>query len=117
MNLGAVAQLAERLHGMQEVRGSIPLSSTTQAKSRARKYFPRASIGAVATYENEAMRCRVFVRVAIVDAAVSVAESLEPPHATSEGSARREQQKWRYGCAWILQICEVAVGLRRLGGL
>jgi len=25
---GAVAQLAERLHGMQEVRGSIPLSST-----------------------------------------------------------------------------------------
>jgi len=26
--LGAVAQLAERLHGMQEVRGSIPLSST-----------------------------------------------------------------------------------------
>ena len=26
---GAVAQLAERLHGMQEVRGSIPLSSTT----------------------------------------------------------------------------------------
>ena len=28
-NLGAVAQLAERLHGMQEVRGSIPLSSTT----------------------------------------------------------------------------------------
>ncbi len=29
MDLGAVAQLAERLHGMQEVRGSIPLSSTT----------------------------------------------------------------------------------------
>ena len=29
MNLGAVAQLAERLHGMQEVRGSIPLSSTS----------------------------------------------------------------------------------------
>lgn len=25
--LGAVAQLGERLHGMQEVRGSIPLSS------------------------------------------------------------------------------------------
>ena len=28
--LGAVAQLAERLHGMQEVRGSIPLSSTLE---------------------------------------------------------------------------------------
>jgi hypothetical protein len=27
-DLGAVAQLGERLHGMQEVRGSIPLSST-----------------------------------------------------------------------------------------
>ena len=25
---GAVAQLAERFHGMEEVRGSIPLSST-----------------------------------------------------------------------------------------
>ena len=26
---GAIAQLGERLHGMQEVRGSIPRSSTT----------------------------------------------------------------------------------------
>ena len=26
---GAVAQLGERLHGMQEVTGSIPVSSTT----------------------------------------------------------------------------------------
>ena len=26
---GAIAQLGERLHGMQEVSGSIPLSSTT----------------------------------------------------------------------------------------
>ena len=26
--LGALAQLGERLHGMQEVRGSIPLGST-----------------------------------------------------------------------------------------
>jgi hypothetical protein len=31
--LGAVAQLAERRHGMAEVRGSIPLSSTPQADS------------------------------------------------------------------------------------
>ena len=28
---GAVAQLAERFHGMEEVRGSIPLSSTLKA--------------------------------------------------------------------------------------
>ena len=27
-NDGAIAQLGERLHGMQEVRGSIPRSST-----------------------------------------------------------------------------------------
>ena len=26
---GVIAQLGERLHGMQEVRGSIPRSSTT----------------------------------------------------------------------------------------
>ena len=29
--LGALAQLGERLHGMQEVRGSIPLGSTKPA--------------------------------------------------------------------------------------
>ena len=27
-NYGAIAQLGERLHGMQEVSGSIPLTST-----------------------------------------------------------------------------------------
>jgi hypothetical protein len=27
-NVGAIAQLGERLHGMQEVSGSIPLGST-----------------------------------------------------------------------------------------
>src|SRR6266498_2537658 len=32
---GAVAQLAERLHGMQEVRGSNPLSSTRHFASTA----------------------------------------------------------------------------------
>ena len=31
---GAVAQLVERLNGIQEVRGSIPLSSTTRVFSR-----------------------------------------------------------------------------------
>jgi hypothetical protein len=30
--VGAIAQLGERLHGMQEVRGSIPLSSTRTAR-------------------------------------------------------------------------------------
>ena len=28
LNYGAIAQLGERLHGMQEVSGSIPLGST-----------------------------------------------------------------------------------------
>jgi hypothetical protein len=28
VSVGAIAQLGERLHGMQEVSGSIPLSST-----------------------------------------------------------------------------------------
>ncbi len=30
---GAIAQLGERLHGMQEVRGSIPRSSTIYSRS------------------------------------------------------------------------------------
>ena len=30
-NHGGIAQLGERLHGMQEVSGSIPLTSTKQA--------------------------------------------------------------------------------------
>ncbi|MDB5835276.1 MAG: hypothetical protein JWR14_5106 [Caballeronia sp.] len=29
---GGIAQLGERLHGMQEVSGSIPLTSTTEQK-------------------------------------------------------------------------------------
>ena len=29
-SLGAIAQLVERFHGMEEVRGSIPLSSTRE---------------------------------------------------------------------------------------
>lgn len=29
VRIGAIAQLGERLHGMQEVDGSIPSSSTT----------------------------------------------------------------------------------------
>gem|GEM_PF-2872089 len=33
---GAIAQLGERLHGMQEVRGSIPRSSTIYGFSRVR---------------------------------------------------------------------------------
>jgi hypothetical protein len=31
VNKGGIAQLGERLHGMQEVSGSIPLTSTTFA--------------------------------------------------------------------------------------
>ncbi len=29
-NIGGIAQLGERLHGMQEVSGSIPLTSTNR---------------------------------------------------------------------------------------
>jgi hypothetical protein len=32
--LGAIAQLGERLHGMQEVSGSIPLGSTNRKFNR-----------------------------------------------------------------------------------
>ena len=31
---GGIAQLGERLHGMQEVSGSIPLTSTTKTPGR-----------------------------------------------------------------------------------
>ncbi len=33
---GGIAQLGERLHGMQEVSGSIPLTSTTRTRQRTR---------------------------------------------------------------------------------
>ena len=36
LTLGAIAQLGERLHGMQEVRGSIPLGSTKKKMKQAR---------------------------------------------------------------------------------
>jgi hypothetical protein len=32
-NNGGIAQLGERLHGMQEVIGSIPFTSTTEGRS------------------------------------------------------------------------------------
>ena len=38
---GAVAQLGERLNGIQEVRGSTPLGSTTiEWNGRRREYLP-----------------------------------------------------------------------------
>src|SRR3989338_6532602 len=36
---GGIAQLGERLHGMQEVNGSIPFISTKFAVTGRRKYF------------------------------------------------------------------------------
>ena len=36
VGIGAIAQLGERLHGMQEVRGSIPLGSTKKQMKQAR---------------------------------------------------------------------------------
>ena len=35
---GAIAQLVERFHGMEEVRGSIPLSSTTKVCGACSKH-------------------------------------------------------------------------------
>jgi hypothetical protein len=37
---GAIAQLGERLHGMQEVSGSIPLSSTTKRIKKRQGFVP-----------------------------------------------------------------------------
>ncbi len=45
---GAIAQLGERLHGMQEVSGSIPLSSTTSRGLDFLKYHPHMICGAIA---------------------------------------------------------------------
>ncbi len=42
----AIAQLGERLHGMQEVSGSIPLSSTKFCTQRI--WFVKKSCGAIA---------------------------------------------------------------------
>ena len=39
---GGVAQLGERLNGIQEVRGSIPLASIRAAQAAARCYQPTA---------------------------------------------------------------------------
>ena len=43
---GAIAQLGERLHGMQEVSGSIPLSSTKTCTHQV--WFVKRSCGAIA---------------------------------------------------------------------
>jgi hypothetical protein len=41
---GALAQLGERLHGMQEVSGSIPLGSTSFSDKRCpMDVFPKSS--------------------------------------------------------------------------
>ncbi len=37
---GAIAQLGERLNGIQEVSGSIPLSSTTHSKGYCMLQYP-----------------------------------------------------------------------------
>ena len=36
-NVGGIAQLGERLHGMQEVSGSIPLTSTIKKQKTGTK--------------------------------------------------------------------------------
>ena len=43
LNYGAIAQLGERLHGMQEVSGSIPLGSTKNVVEVYRPESPSSS--------------------------------------------------------------------------
>ena len=38
LRAGGIAQLGERLHGMQEVSGSIPLTSTSEQKNATESY-------------------------------------------------------------------------------
>ena len=52
IRLGGVAQLVERLNGIQEVRGSTPLISTTAKKKRTRFYRVLFLFG------DSARRCR-----------------------------------------------------------
>ena len=37
-SLGGIAQLGERLHGMQEVSGSIPLTSTKNLRASCNEF-------------------------------------------------------------------------------
>ena len=43
--LGGIAQLGERLHGMQEVSGSIPLTSTKSKKASIDRFLSPSSRG------------------------------------------------------------------------
>ena len=47
---GAIAQLGERLHGMQEVSGSIPLSSTKIQTLVERRGFFYAYVTSIRTF-------------------------------------------------------------------
>jgi hypothetical protein len=47
--LGGIAQLGERLHGMQEVSGSIPLTSTKNRENSGNRVF-----GLISPYRLEA---------------------------------------------------------------
>jgi hypothetical protein len=47
--IGAIAQLGERLHGMQEVGGSIPPGSTTLSSPRGARRLP------LRTHQNKMM--------------------------------------------------------------
>jgi hypothetical protein len=51
--MGAVAQLGERLNGIQEVKGSIPFSSMQQSWLR-----PRAEIGRQAGLRDQCQKWR-----------------------------------------------------------
>ena len=55
---GAIAQLVERLHGMQEVRGSTPLSSTGQTHN-SKPFEP----GTAAKYSSKTLRTSLPLRI------------------------------------------------------
>ena len=52
LGFGALAQLGERLHGMQEVSGSIPLCSTKTLSSRLISQHSQQRTGADLTHKN-----------------------------------------------------------------
>ena len=58
---GAVAQLGERLNGIQEVRGSIPLGSTKYRLTNAFRFFIKESLEAADNLAGPAALGHAFI--------------------------------------------------------
>lgn len=50
-NSGAIAQLGERLNGIQEVGGSIPLGSTSSSSQASEKFVFSVELGSLTPLE------------------------------------------------------------------